>query len=361
MESQELVLSLLDKYIANAITPLEHNELFRLISSGEFDHLLDQHLLSQFHKENISGTDIPAYRAQKIMHKILNAEKQTSFILPGIRRKGNRIRWSIAASVIGIILFTGYYLIPSVKNDKKPAAIGHFEKNMAEKANTSNQPLKLKMEDGSFVTLQPDSKLHFPAHFFPDKREAYLEGEAFFEVSKNPNRPFFVYYNNLVTHVLGTSFHVKIDKVKKLVEVSVVTGKVQVYENKSLPVHDYDNKTNGVILTPNQKVIYKEDERQFTTTLVSNPVPISSENAKPDREPGHFLFQETPLSEVLKLLEKTYGIEMIVENDKLYTCLFNGDISKYDLHTKLDIICQSVNASYEINGTKILIKGNGCN
>ena len=143
--------------------------------------------------------------------------------------------------------------------------------------------------------------------------------------------------------------------------MSVVTGTVQVYENKSLVVYDNNRKeANGVILTPNQKVVYKEDKRQFTATLVNDPSPIPGEASHAVLKPADFVFHEASLADVLKLLEKTYGIEMLTENSRLNHCLFNGDINKYNLYTKLDIICQSLNATYEINGIKILIKGPGC-
>ena len=361
MKHQELFMSLLDKYISGTITPMENNELFQFISSGEFDHLLDQHLLSQFDKENIKGTDISPYRAQEIMLNILEAESHTAQVLPAIKRQSKIIWWGVAASVIGLLIVMGYFWGNEINDNKNIAGTKYSDNDMSEKINSSSWPLKLKMDDGSMVTLQPDSKLRFPNHFLNDKREVYLEGEAFFEVSKKPGQPFFVYYNNLVTHVLGTSFNVKIDKIKKEVEVLVVSGKVQVYENKNPSVSDKNNKPNGIILTPNQKVTYREDDRQFTATLVNQPVPVFPEAARPDILPERFIFRETALSEVLKLLETSYGIEMITENDKLYTCLFTGNISKYDLYTKLDIICQSVNAAYEINGTKILIRGKGCN
>ncbi|RYG37284.1 MAG: FecR family protein, partial [Chitinophagaceae bacterium] len=199
---------------------------------------------------------------------------------------------------------------------------------------------------------------HYPAHFLPLKREVFLEGEAFFEVSKNAQRPFFVYNNNIVTHVLGTSFTVKANPLTNQVEVSVRSGKVEVYENKGNG-KNVDN-SNGVILLPNQKVSYNETARQFAPSLVDSPLPLLTEEngEKPVRRTT--VFEEAPLSKVLSSLEKSYGVEIVAENQDLYNCLFTGDISQQDLFTRLEIVCQATGASYEIKGTKVLVKGKGC-
>jgi hypothetical protein len=59
-------------------------------------------------------------------------------------------------------------------------------------------------------------------------------------------------------------------------------------------------------------------------------------------------------------LQQDYGIDIVPENESIYQCLFTGDISQQDLFTKLDMICRATNASYEIVGTRIVIRGRGC-
>jgi hypothetical protein len=117
-------------------------------------------------------------------------------------------------------------------------------------------------------------------------------------------------------------------------------------------------KGNGVILTPNEKVVYSADKDLFESTLVDDPIPIvekGKENVK-----HLFLFEDTPLSEVIKDIEDTYGVEVEVENEAIYSCRFTGDISEQNLYRKLDAICQSTKTAYEIKETKIFIKGKGC-
>ncbi|MEP6747889.1 MAG: FecR family protein [Bacteroidota bacterium] len=359
MENSERFLLLLDKYTSNTIDIIEHDELFTLLSSGQFDELWHSHFQHHQQRENLPGTDIAPERAQEILWKILNSEQQTSQIIPKSSYTPNRWIWASAAMVAGLVVLV-YWWMQSGNAENKTVFAENFTKNMIEKVNHSDHPVRIEMEDSSFLTLQPGSKINFPRHFLADKREVYMTGEVFFEISKQHSRPFFVYNNNIVTQVLGTKFNVKMDLEKKLVEVAVVSGRVQVSEN-SKTVNSGDKKVKAVILLPNQRVIYKEEEQQFNTLLVTNPLPVEEEMAKKVLSPQIFVFDDTPLSKVLETIEKTYKIEIIAQNDAIYNCLFTGDLNKYELYTKLDVICQSVKASYEINGTKILIKGQGCN
>ena len=193
------------------------------------------------------------------------------------------------------------------------------------------------------------------------KREVYLEGEAFFQITKNPQKPFLVYYNNIVTKVLGTSFTINTNPQTGNVEVVVKTGRVQVSENKKLMKGD---ELNAVIVTPNQKAIYKTEARLFETILVENPQLIADDEHTSIKTPlnhkENFVYDQEKLLNVFKQLEQRYGIEIITENATLNNCVFTGDVSDQDLYTKLKIICLTTNSSYEINGTKILIKGKGC-
>ncbi|MHA4809509.1 FecR family protein [Flavitalea flava] len=382
MQSHEHFLSLLDKFTAGTVSAEDQNELFSLIASGQYDHVLAEHFKVSFAAESLgtpsSENMDPANPRSEAMQKILKgilAEKQHPVqsqyspdylkIIQGhksgsISSGFRKFRWVIAASITGLLAI-GIYLVAGIASKHPGRQFSHhFIQPVTKKVNPSSPPLTINLEDGSLVILQPGSSLQVPDHFLADKRDVYLEGEAFFDIRKNADRPFYVYNGNLVTHVLGTSFSIKTDPKKKSIEVSVLTGKVQVYENREILQPDTNKLSNGVILMPNQKVIYQEDDRQFSTMLVSNPQPLARDSAG-KANPNRFVFEDAQLSTVFRALETDYGIEIIPENENINHCLFTGDIVKHGLYEKLDIICQSVKLSYEFNGTKILIKGKGCN
>lgn len=350
-------ITLLEKYIRNTISPGERDELMEAIATGDYDELLLQHIEGNLESRGLPETALGPDRSSYILNKILSSEKQNSELIASSSSTFSVMRWMIAATVIIVIIFSLRIL-----NEHKNK--GQFpDESFAgrqEKFNSSAAPLKITLEDSSTITLEPGATIRYPAHFLSNKREVVLEGEAFFEVSKNAARPFFVFNKNIITHVLGTSFRVGLNKKTGQVEVSVRSGRVEVYENKPLVKSQGDRKNNGVILMPNQKAVYEQDSRQFIPSLVDVPLPVPVEPGEKNLPAENFSFSNTSLKTVLGLLEETFGIEIIVENNNIYHCLFSGDVSRQDLYSRLDILCQSVGAFYETKGTRILIKGPGC-
>ena len=227
---------------------------------------------------------------------------------------------------------------------------------LTESINSNPEIKKIVLEDGTTITLQPSAKLTYPGHFAGDKREVYLEGEAFFDVVKNPAKPFLVHSGNLITQVLGTSFTIKPNRKFNTIMVEVKTGKVAVYENNnSGKLNASQPKNQGAIITPNQKAVYDIANRNFNISIVENPEPLAEAH-----NPSHFVFDDTNLATVLENISKGYAIDIMVENENIYHCKFSGDITNQGLYNKLDLICQSTGLQYELLGTKILIKGKGC-
>lgn len=266
-------------------------------------------------------------------------------------------RWVAAATVLIVVsLGIGLYL------DNRVARQWIVENSDASK------PAIHTLKDGSKVTLMGKSHLEIAQNFNETSRTVKLVGEAFFEVAHNPDKPFFVITDNIVTKVLGTSFFVKSpieengaggksDKNSKAIEIEVVTGKVSVF-TKDKTSKTNESIENGVILTPNQKVTYWAEKKNFVVGLVAKPVLIEKVNKEPNVE--QFRFDETPLSEALTKLEKAYGIQIVLSNDKMNECPITANLGKQPLFGKLDLLCAILKASYEVQGTQILITGRGC-
>lgn len=227
--------------------------------------------------------------------------------------------------------------------------------------NKLKAPQAIVLEDKSKVVLAPGTQVIYPEHFPGNKREIQLTGIAFFEVTKDSRRPFCVYSGKLVTRVLGTSFWVKTQMHNSnSVEVEVVTGKVSVFENRRAVGSKAAGETvhglnNGVILTPNQRVTYFEESGHLMTSLVEKPVPIIKETA-----PAKVVFNNESISAIAESLESEYGVDIVLAADRLEKCTFTGDLSDMGLFDKLDLICKSNHAMYEVKGTRILISGEGC-
>jgi ferric-dicitrate binding protein FerR (iron transport regulator) len=197
------------------------------------------------------------------------------------------------------------------------------------------------LPDGSTVALRPSSRLHFNENFSAGNRES----------------------RKIVTRVLGTSFLVDAPENGRKVEVQVITGKVSVFQvrpddpsKSETPSTQKNSTTNGVVLSPNQKVEYYTVENHWVTGLVAEPVPVRAI----DEETLSFVFENTPIRTVLEDIQSRFGIELVTENDSICQCTFTGDVSKMTLYDMLDVISNSIGSTYEVKGTRILISGKGC-
>ncbi len=224
--------------------------------------------------------------------------------------------------------------------------------------NRTAESLNVNLSDGSSVQLKAKSTLFYPTAFSGKTRNVYLNGSAFFKVAHDTEHHFIVHCKNVETEVLGTSFDVTSDANSNNIEVAVKTGKVSVHENVS-KLFSFIKKPKPQVLTANQRTIYNLTNSQFVTTLVKEPKPLADLYNKPDTT--KFNYQEATLAKVFAELQTAYGITIQLEKESIKNCHFTGNITKQNLYRKLDIICQSTKSLYELKGTTILIKGNGCN
>lgn len=347
------------------------------MSRTEFHKLLERYLAGKCTAEEAEVVDqwyrllddeslplIPAEEMALVEQRLWNKlnSETSEIVLPSVNKKryfiSSYAAIRIAASVLLFTCAAFAYFYLRLHDSERIFLSGGLTANSISAKNQTGKPATIKLEDGSSVTLQPGSELRYPIHFRGSERDVYLKGEAFFEVSKNASRPFFVYSDKLITHVVGTSFTVKTNNRLNKAEVVVKTGRVIVSEiDRSIfSVIKVLTGKKEVVLTPNQKTTYSPENKNFETTLVDAPVPVV-------KRPGFsaYNFNDATVENVLKSLSSTYGIKIEVANKKIEHCTFTGDISEHSLYQKLSFICESINASYEINGTTILIKGQGCN
>ncbi|MEO6684560.1 MAG: FecR domain-containing protein, partial [Dyadobacter sp.] len=226
-----------------------------------------------------------------------------------------------------------------------------------EVVNENNKVKYVQLPDGSSVVLRKNSRISYNKKFDADKRVVVLSGEAFFEVTKDPARPFFVYANELVTKVLGTSFSIKADKNDKNVLVAVKSGKVSVFSSTDKHVKEYQNgtKLSALLLTSNQQVTFERSKSRLVRSSVTGSIllNIPIENQK-------FIYSETPVSEVFASLEKAYGIDIEYNEQIMSHCSITATLGDEPLDNKLKWICAILEANYQISENKISITGNSC-
>ena len=267
--------------------------------------------------------------------------------------------YQAAAATVALVAGLSWYVVKQTHASlAAPAEITLTNQpSFVKRINTTAHPEQMLLSDQSVVTLQPGSTIRFPAIFAAHRREVILVGEAFFEVQKNPGKPFFVYANDVVTKVLGTSFRIKALPTEQNVTVSVRTGRVSVYSLKLTTKEKTksDPETIGVVLTPNQQATYLTQEHRLIKTLVDNPI-ILPENA----QQTSFIFQNAPLATIIAAIEKTYGVDIFYDEELMRNCFITTSLNQENLHDKLAIICRLLGATYKVIDAQIVITGPGC-
>ena len=264
-----------------------------------------------------------------------------------------------AAMLLGLIglgwwLLRGYQSVPAPLSYETLVQATTIP--LTEFVNTTTAAHRLTLADGSAITLQPGSKVSYQADFMGESREVYLSGEGFFEVVRNPQKPFLVYTNQLVTKVLGTSFTVQANPSGDQVQVLVKTGLVAVYANSPQDASRTKAGLSGeVVLRPNQKLVYLAAENQFSKGLVEDPQLMVAPEAKPS-----FAFKGTPIRDVFEELSRAYGIEIVFDEETMRNCYLTASFADEPLFEKLDLITRTLGASYQQTDGQIVITSSGC-
>jgi len=204
---------------------------------------------------------------------------------------------------------------------------------------TPNQVInEYTLPDGSVVALNSNSKLVFPKHFKGNTREVTIEGEAFFDVKPNPKKPFVINAGNAQVIVVGTSFNVSAYSNSETVEVVVKTGKVQVINKNEEAL----SAINEVYLVPGEKGTLYNISSIIEKSKNSNPNYLAWKT-------HDFIFENIPLNEVFKCLEKTYHVNIKVVEPELNDLKLNAQFDKKSIDFILNVVELTFNLELSID------------
>ena len=175
------------------------------------------------------------------------------------------------------------------------------------------QRVNLQLPDGTSVWLNASSEIIYPAYFSGSTREIHLNGEAYFEVEHNASKPFIVHTETFDIKVLGTKFNVEAYTGMEGFTTALMEGSVEVTDRK--------NKDKSVRLYPAQKVAFRNGE------LCKSP--IDNYDVYRWRE-GLICFKETRFADLMRQLEKNYGVRILINNEAVKEKVFSGKFRTTD-------------------------------
>jgi ferric-dicitrate binding protein FerR (iron transport regulator) len=285
------------------------------------------------------------------VQKILQRLESPPMDGQGGRSLGRQFRWLAAACLLGAAAFTGYRLY----QDRRGKDV--LKTFLAEHKNTAVQePDTMRMvvlPDGSTVRLEEGSHLYY-VRDANARREVFLTGEAFFDIKKDAARPFYVYTSRVITKVLGTSFRVKELTSGQKTIVTVTTGKISVYRKEDFYKGQRGNEQGGIVVTPNQEMVYDGEKDRLNKKLTEEPKQIT------EASDTSFSFNATPIGQVFKKLQEVYGIQILYDEEAAATCSLSASLSGGSFYEKLNVICKAINATYEVIDGDIVITARGC-
>lgn len=251
------------------------------------------------------------------------------------------------AAVIAMVLIVFYYPAPDAKDVVKKQEVVAVQ---------NGSRTKLLLPDGSSVWLNGDSKLYYDPAFAGSLREVYLEGEAFFDVVKQPKRPFIVHAGKISIKVLGTAFNVKFYKEDKNIETTLLRGKIEVSES---------SKGTGkhILLKPNQKLIVPVavtsalmPEREEAKIINLDVRLKENEHIETSWIYNRIEFRGENFEELARKLERWYNVTIEFEDERCKELKFNGSFEKETIEEAFNAL-QKVGAfTFKIHGNEIFVK-----
>ncbi len=244
-----------------------------------------------------------------------------------LKKRRLAFAWKAAASII-VILGIGYltqqYLFYS----------GNMISVLAE-----NEPKQVVLDDGSRVTLNSSAELLYPQKFRGNTREVRLSGEAFFEVERNPDKPFMVSIEEkAMVEVLGTSFNIRSEERGESISLLVVEGRVALSDAKGdLP---------GLILEKNEQATFRRGILQREEAVNKNMLSWKT---------GILFFDQSFIGDVVNQLETHYKRDILLNEDIPGDLMFTSTIDNQNLESVLEELSLVLGLTVSYEDDKILI------
>ncbi|HMV10278.1 MAG TPA: FecR domain-containing protein [Cyclobacteriaceae bacterium] len=307
--------TLIAKFLAGEASPEEAMQLDDWINASS------ENRETFSRAQAVWGTNIPVPDVQKLWQTLpANRKSKIVFFTP--------LRVAAGLLLLAAASLVTYWAIREVDHNETYLTYESF-----------NSPLPFSLPEKSAVTLNRASSLRHAQNF---TRQVFLSGEAYFDITPDPQSPFTIIADDLEIRVLGTAFDVSAYKPDSTIRVQVVHGKVQMkHEGDSI-----------LLLAGDQGIFNKQTKNlRIVKTRTHNNLGYATHA---------FSYTDKPLAEILNDLSAAYGVAFEVEISAVKGCRLTGDYQRMTLPLLLEVITKSLDLTYTINGNRVYISGDGC-
>ena len=259
-------------------------------------------------------------------------------------RKALRVPVKLLVRIAAVVVLAACIYVISRYEDSRPIPTPVVE-SLTQKNNPAGRKSQVFLPDGSIVWLNSASSLEYVTNFTRDKRIVKLKGEAYFDVVKDPSRPFIVESTGMSIRALGTAFNVKAFEEDQDVKVVLVEGRVRI-EHPA----DQDTALATTFLDPGEYLLFNKLDQNTTKGKANVDATMAWKN-------GVIHFERASLSEVIAKLERWYGVHFEIENESNKGPWdYSAEFDNQSLESVLKSLGFTKNFKYEMHKDTVTIK-----
>lgn len=327
METSNKHIDLLNRFYRGETSAEEETMLHRAFENGE----ISEKDLEGYYKDqwNAAGNTMDSVQQEHIYDKVTSAIENKEGKAGKPHRIFTRILAYAACLAIGVL---GTW---STMERTQKQELSKLYSVITEKG----QKTTVVLPDGTTVWLNSGSRLSYDMSYDHKDRNVTLEGEGYFEVADDQERPFTVHLENYSVTALGTSFNISAYDEDNRITTTLVEGKVRV-------------RSSGIDtqLTENQSITYDKERKEYVKENdVQSYVSGLWRNNELAVSPG------TTLKELTVILERNYNIQFEFQDESIKKYKFEGVIKNSQLTNVLELISLSAPVAYSIRGNKVIL------
>lgn len=332
MEDRKHIEAAVNSYLQGNCTAAELELALNIFEDSRY-HFILHNLLSEYWNEKLIHNSLSLDNEDKLsiifrIHQKIHKDNERKLLLKSGKNKILLLARIVAILLIG--LFAGIFLV-------RYANYNHQEFTSITPSGSISQFI---LPDETVVYLNSGSRLTFTNNF--RKKNIRLEGEAWFDVNKNDKVPFIIETTDYSVHVTGTKFNVKAYETDKDVVTTLEEGQIKIY-----PQHG--NVKDVKVLMPGQQLIFNKTTNTYRLKPSVNTKIYSS------WKENKLIFINMNLKELFKLLERKYGVNILVRNDDILNHHYDGTIKNESIIEVLNLVKETIPIRYKIEGQNIII------
>jgi len=332
---------LLMRFLTKEADAQQLNEVEKWLSTSEENRLI----LDKLEKLWIeSGKIIPAPVAvdkqmawDKVLHRIKTSEEATNLKQAEKPRTIRMFRNISRIAAVFIIVIGAFFVYNYVNRPLKELTL-----------ESGNELLSQVLPDESKIDLNENSKILYPEKFKGGTREVFLEGEAFFDISPNAEKPFIIHTEIADITVLGTSFNVKVYQETKRIEVLVESGTVRLSNNTTA-----EDSEAEIILERGMMGVFDENTGEFEKIITRDKNKLFWKTNK-------LTFKDQRLGDIFNLLEDHFDVSIKRLNPAIDNCHLTVNFEDNELDYILSVIAATAELIFQKENGVYNIQGDGC-